>query len=396
MSNVTVQLLKNLGSSRSLLGALVLSLLAPQSLFAAAEKINASSLKTNTISLEETAPKKFNGSWNFALSNSQYRDEFNQKNMTATSVGVDLTYDLTRVLQLKFNPRFAFETGYLQTETQSDSSYSAWTTKEASVNLTPVEYVELSAGALNQSALHSRLLLADIAFPAVRLTLQTAENQNLRFGFKAQSAIATSSSLSTETNELEKTPSFQSAGLFTQGQWRRFKFGLRANYFQFKNLPTSLATVSGVLGNTVNSTSNDMSEFAYEYKGYEVNGNSKILVGRFSYEIKAAFVKNTVVEKELSEGFRVENSLAMKVHPEWSMAPSYEYFKIAPDAAVAAYNSSSLTANRVGYRAGFSAEMLKIFKASIKAGQRSVVYVSPSQSREKTLDLELETMNVPF
>lgn len=338
---------------------------------------------------------KLKGSWNFTLSNSQNRDELNQKNMTAANIGFDLTYDLTSILRLRLDPRFSFETGYLQTENETDSSQSSFKAKEASANLTPVEYVEISAGALNQSALHSTILLDDIAFPAARLTLQSSADNNLRVGLKAQSAIATSSSLATDTKEFEPTPTFNSAGLFFEGEWSKFKMNVRANYFQFKNLPSSLANVSGILGNTV-TTNGDISEFNYQYRGYEVAGGAKSRLGPMTYEIKAALVKNTAVSSALGDGFRVENSLGFKVHRQWALFPTYEYFKIEPDAIVANYNAKSLTANRAGYRAGFVVEMLKTFKAGIKAGVRDVVYVSTTQSREKTLDLELETLNVPF
>lgn len=394
MKAVTVKQAKISTTKKTLFGMLSLLLLAAGKISAAPQTQSSQSL--SQIQGDGPSARKLKGSWNFTLANSQYQDEFNQKNMTTAEVGVNISYDLTSILRLRLDPRFSFETGYLQTENEGTSSQSYWTAKEASANLAPWEYLEISAGALNQSALHTKIILDDIAFPAARLTLQNSSKENIRFGFKAQTAIATSSSLATDTKEFEPTPTFNSAGLFVQGQWSRVRAGFRANYFQFNNLPSSLATVSGLLGNSVTATSNDISEFTYSYRGYEVAANTEVLFGRFAYEIKGAMVKNTSVASNLSDGFRVENALAMKVHPEWKVGPSYEYFRIEPDAVVANYNAKSLTANRVGYRAGLAVEMLKIFKAGIKAGVRDVVFESPSQSREKTLDLELETLNVPF
>lgn len=64
-------------------------------------------------------------------------------------------------------------------------------------------------GALDQSVDHSPILLSETTFPAVRATLQ-----NNYVGTTAEAAIATSSSLSTQTRSFEKTPTFQSAGIF--------------------------------------------------------------------------------------------------------------------------------------------------------------------------------------
>lgn len=335
------------------------------------------------------------GSWNLRLQNSRLEDSFNQKTVSEFQVGLELRYFPVRQVYFHLAPKFTYANGFTQTQSESRSNGATWGVREGSANLILFKDSLISGGALDQSVDHPSLLLGEITFPALKLKVQSDTEAFVVAGVQAETAIPTSNSLSSQTKDFEKTPSFQSASAFVKLQKTIVEGSAQIGSFEFKNLPMAVSTPSGLLGNTTTPTSGTDSLFVYDYKGIFATLELKARMGRFiTLRTLAEGVQNDQAPEEFNQARRSKTTLDLLVSRNFVLSPFYEYFHIEPDAVVANYNSYSLNTNRVGYRAGSEIAYMKKIKISLSAGERDVVFESPYQQREKTWYLTLGTFDV--
>jgi hypothetical protein len=334
-------------------------------------------------------------SWALSLGASRYEDALaKQKTQTTFGLSMKFDYNLTSFLNLKINPRAQSANGHVQSDSATSGKTSSLEVGEASVNLHDGSWIRFSVGALNQSDLFTSMLVDDLAFPAARLSLQVGKESETFGGFFAQAAVPTSSSLTTNSKDYEKTPSFNSAGL--QGQWKVQDFTLKsqASYFEYRDLPSGIATDSAPLGNTtIGGDLSPASEFSYEYRGAEAMlGLRYEFARRMAIELSGTAIRNDGAPSDLNQATRLRAALDwITGSVKWT--PKVETFRIEPDAVVAYYNSSKYETNRVGYATGLDLQYKRVFKVSFSGGERDVVFESASQSRERFIALSLETLD---
>ncbi|MFN7906182.1 MAG: hypothetical protein ACK5P5_13460, partial [Pseudobdellovibrionaceae bacterium] len=244
---------------------------------------------------------------------------------------------------------------------------------------------------------HSQLLFSDLAFPAVRIKAQMGLEEESNAALYFQSAVPSSTSTTPNSQESEKTPSLISTGFSTNLKYQGFTAKLRATYFKFSNLPSGIAKDSGLNGNTtVGSNTNPGSEFLYEFEGQEGGINTEFnLTRNFSTEIFGHMVRNQKAPQTLNQGFTVGTALNM-THRKSRWSPSFEYYRIEPDAAVAYFNDSNYQTNRIGYSTGLKYQYKKQFSIKASGGERNVIFESASQYRERFYSLTLETLSGAF
>ncbi|MFN7455318.1 MAG: hypothetical protein ACK5RO_11735 [Pseudobdellovibrionaceae bacterium] len=329
--------------------------------------------------------------WSLSMGGYRSEDELNQSTSFDLSARLDYKHELNSLTRIHVKPAFTYSSGYSQTQSQKEASSSDWTIKKAEFAVTPGLGVELSSGALNQREIHSALLWKDQALPALQVSWRSQSVAGWRFRSHVQGAIATSSSLSTNTTDKEKTPTFESYGVGVNYQGPALSSETRISAFAFSNLPQSVATAAATLGNTVTTTNGTDYRFNQEYKGIELQQRWTMYLSRgLNYELRGSFISNQKSTKGLNQAFEIENRLALNSGQQiWT--PVYRYFEIQPDATVASYNSSRFETNRTGYQAGLNFQLEKLFQLSLLSGERDVLFESPSQKRERTLSLELET-----
>lgn len=342
--------------------------------------------------------KRFFGDWTASLVGQNGQDEFNQRNLLEMVLRMRLNYRLLETLHLNLTPSFTYLTGYSQTELGERADTTEWSVKNADVTVFPNGIVELKAGALNQTPFHSHLLLGDRAFPSLALTLQTSSIEGYRFGVRGQSAIATSSSLSTETEDLEPTPTFSSAGIFAEVNNTTLKSRLRINAFQFRNLPRSMATLSVLRGNTAIDESEENlteSEFKYQFQGFEASWDLSFNLTRsIRPQVQVAGVQNQKAPKGQNTGTSIRSGVEIFPSESFSFTPFYQFSRIESDAAVSGYASTLFETNRIGYSAGCEIQIQKTLNLTLAGGERDVLIESPSQFRERFWKIGLETFNV--
>lgn len=326
------------------------------------------------------------------LSGDRFESSTEQQSVSKFYIQANFDYPVAPLLSFNIAPRFSNASGFSQNQERQNANASTWSVRNASADINPKGVFTISAGALDQSVDHHPILLSETTFPAVRATLQ-----NKYVGLTGESAIATSSSLSTQTRSFEKTPTFSSAGIFGKYDGEVLNLQARALYFDFKDLPLTVSTDSALNGNSGRNTSGNDSEFIYDYHGYQADGSIKARFNKyFAVGASGAWVQNQDAPSSMNQGTEGKVFADINLSRKWMLTPSYEYFEVQPDAVVAYYNDPSMNTNRAGYRAGLATTYNDKVRVSFSGGERNVLFETPNQEREKTWNLTLETMHAPL
>lgn len=330
--------------------------------------------------------------WNMGITGDQFENQFEKHTLSHFYLQSSINYRVLSYLGFNLSPRFSYTTGYTLNRDQMGSTSSQLSVQNAAVILTPNQSLNAEIGALNQSSYLHSILICDSTFPALRLTLK---NENI--GLTTESAIASASSTSNQTENTEKTPTFNTIGLFAQLNNSRVNLKMNISYFEFANLPLSVATASVQNGNSGQNTSGIDSEFIYEYKGYLASGEIKTsLTSNFALGSQFALILNNQAPEKTNLGYQGQLFSDIDVNKDLSFTPSIEYFEIQSDATVANYNGAFFNTNRAGYRIGLAMTIQNKLKVTLTAGERIVLVENPTQENEKMINLKLETMYVPL
>lgn len=332
--------------------------------------------------------------WRLRLSGTDTRDERSQSKLVGIQSEIKSVYKLTNYLALDIQPTIRLRTGQTQEFEGADNQDSGILLNQAAVHYLPFRAVKVSGGALNQRHLHSDLLVdRRLAFPAARAEIMSRTSQ-WRLSVTAETAIPTSRSLSTNTKELEKTPSLNSAGF--KVQWKKAQnFGLSLNgaYFSYNNLPSTVAQGSGLLGNFIVPVSESHYEFLYEHRGYQAGLETQLPVSRhLNVKLGADYIRNTEVPEELGVGYKLFSEARLGLKRNIDLILRTEYFSMAPEAAVSFFNYRWYETNRNGYSAETSLAFNKErFEIGVRYIDSEIMYQNTTQSREKTWFIMLET-----
>jgi hypothetical protein len=362
-------------------------------------KMRVSSLNTETGKLPQAkVDTKKAIQWKIGLGAQREQDAFsNQSLQTQFSVGLKADYELTNFMYLLVEPRGLFLNGNVQSPSATSPKSSQFEVVEASANLHNEKALELSLGALNQQKTSSSLLLGDLAFPAARTLGRYEFLPGNSFTLFAQYAVPTSATLSTNSKDFERTPSLTTAGWLSEGRMGSFVASTSGQYFEYKDIPSSVAGDSALLGNTTTSSStSSTNDFVYLYRGYDVQLVSSLEFNpQLSIGVKGQWIRNLGAPSNLSDGYSAKVLSTYKTST-LGITPFYEYFRIAPDATIAYYNSSLYQTNRIGSMGGLSLQYKKLFTVSASGGIRDALFESAVQTRENFYTLKLETLYAPF
>jgi hypothetical protein len=241
------------------------------------------------------------------------------------------------------------------------------------------------------------LLIGDQAFPAARARWQMFDLKGFQPQLEVSQAIPTSTSLSTNTNGEESTPSFTSAALALNYKPNaQYYWNTRVGAFSFENLPQSVAYESSLRGNTVIALTQKESEFVYEYQGVEASSELKFPVMRgWDFFGKAAYLQNNKAADKYGRAYEGTVGSEFFFIGRKTIEMSLTSFHIEPDAAVAYFNSNQLfNTNRNGYRVESYVNFRRYgFRVGAAYTEAELIYLNPVQSREKSVMLKLETFD---
>lgn len=333
----------------------------------------------------------------FALGGKQVQGEKTQATLGGAKVELEVLYAPTSWLGLSLIPVANFETGAQQSfsNSQSDQNNKVFLQK-ATADFKPFEGNTLSVGVQDLKENHHSLMFARKPFPGLRAKQSVSFDANQSVALEAETLVPTTSSLSTNTKELEKTPGFDSVGVSYQAQLNsRSRHLVRFNYFQFRDLPSSVAFQSGLNGNNVESISENESVFPNSFKGTEAAIKSKwIITKNIDLGGQFLYLNNQGTSRE-NQAFLYGGLADFYFDKKTKMGLEAASFRIEADATVAAFaNSYYGYTNRNGYYFEANYE-LKDPALKVIGGwtETEVIYKSPSQQKENSFYLRIEVSN---
>lgn len=348
---------------------------------------------TSTASLKDRRQERFTAEWRLRLQGESYNDEQSQAKVFDLRTDLKAKYTLQPSLYLDLQPSLRLQSGQTQSVDGADKAENKIYLSQAALVYRPVSFSRLSAGALNQRSLHTYLLLDDIAFPAARAEMLLTRGTFTSI-LAMESAIPTSTSLSTNTRELEPTPSLNTVALKMNLQSSKELFlKLTAGYFVFNNLPSAVAQESRLLGNEVTAISDAQYAFANKFEGAEVSLEwSTPLFSWLDFVGYSEYVVNQKAPTELGTGYYASAGGNIHLTSNMDLLVGGGYFSVAPEAAVSYFNARRFETNRIGYNLQ---SMLTFKKEGFKVGaefrEAEVMYINSIQSKEQMIFLKLET-----
>lgn len=342
---------------------------------------------------EAKKESKFSAEWRLRLSGSDMHDEQSQSKVVDIRAEIKAKYLLSSSLQLDIQPTLRLQSGQTQSVDGADKPENKITLNQAAAHYLPFQGFRLSAGALNQRYMHTQLLMDNLAFPAARME-GLLKYGNFKASLAVESAIPTSTSLSTNTKELEPTPSLNSAAL--KLNWQASKdlyWKTTAGYFVFNHLPSAVAQQSRLLGNEVDKISDAQYAFMNKYEGIQASTEFEFPVfSALDINIGGEYLVNQKATSDNNQAYRYYANSEIHLSKNMDLIIGGSYFSVAPEAAVAYFNATGFETNRVGYAAESSLSFIKEgFLVGLKYVDAEVMFANAVQSREKTLFIKLET-----
>ncbi len=304
-----------------------------------------------------------------------------------------MKYRISEDFVLFVEPYIIFRTGADQETDGNSHNGTVFFPKDASLIWTPLKWWQVRGGILDQNYVHSFLMTEDQAFPGVRSSLYLGA-KDFGTSLLAEQSILTYSSNTSSTNQLEKTPTLESAAIESHYSFNRSnRIKLSAGYWQYDNLPSSLAALAMLGGNTVNRTSDTYSVFAYQFKGAELRSRLELGLGPIDLNLYSEGLYNEAAPKGLNIAWSAGSELSLRSTQNRKYGINFEYFHVEPDAAVSAYNSVEFDrSNRNGIMVmPYFKWGKKQNKLSLRYVQSSLIYNNAPQSEVTQFRLRWET-----
>lgn len=308
-------------------------------------------------------------------------------------------YLLSEELRFDVTPSLRFMSGSVQTPDPKDGADNRLLLYEAGAAWDPSKTFSLQAGALNQSTLHTTLLMDDRPFPAARTSLAFGDERAALAKLTLEGAVPTSTSLSTNTRELEPTPSLQTLSFDLSGKpSARLEWSAGIGAFAFQSLPSSVAQESSLFGNTVDRLSETQSTFRYGYRGVEARGKLWLPVKRWSVRLSAEGLQNQDAPSGYGSAWTAQGGIGYRMTARDDFYMGARGFRVEPDAAVASFaNPAYGYTNRVGYAAEMALSFDRNrYQLNAMGGETELIFDNYPQSRERFLRLTLETSYAGF
>ena len=340
---------------------------------------------------------KFQGEWKFELGG-QFFEESTDDEKTAT-VALDLRtkYYLAGNLRFKGNFNVKSESGRVQTRFKQDIE-NVLQVSNATLEFTPLSFVVLEAGILNQAYLEQEMLFAmGRAFAGLKESL-VYQTDGFKTSLIFQQSIPSSTSLNTERLQEETTPSLNIQSLQAEINRGPIKGLLGASLYQYAQLPAKVAFQSIVSGNTVEGTGPSLSRYIYEFEGYALNAKMDwTLSDAFNVTGTLQLLENTKAPTGKARGQMVWIGPSLKVgETRWLL--NYGQYFAEPDVAPAYYmNLNYGGTNRIGEFGRVEVEFTKLnFKILAQYVDADIINPRSQQFARSNFLVRLETLYVSF
>lgn len=336
---------------------------------------------------------------NMSLSGESFSDEKEQAQTAGLELGGKLRYGLLPNLEMKVDAGMMLESGYAQSVFGDNTPKNGLDLREAIVQYRPFAPITLEAGAINQAHLNAPLIVSAQAFPAV-LERVLIGSHTFNVEAKAQQAVPTSSTLSTESVDTEQTPTFLTEEITARAKLAsRVSVSVFGLHYAFNNLPSNVASQSELYGNTVNEITAKQYQFAYAFNGFSYGAGTKVLLSRtFAWTLDGQVVVNPQAPASYNQGQLASSGFEIGLPGDIDLKPKGEVFFAESDIAPGFYNGSDRGHNN---RTGWAADLSATFKkAGFLVGGRYVnadlIDSSLVQSHQTFIMLRFETLYALF
>lgn len=345
----------------------------------------------------ETNPLNFN--WKMILSGYNLDSEITSAQLTHFDFRSQFTYGLLSDLNLDLRPFARIEMGSSQSMDPEDKAETRVYLNQAAAIYTPARWLKISAGAMNQESLHSKIITGRQTFPEIRIESNFLDHKYWQAGPLVSQAVPSSIDLSPETGDKEPMPQLSTAGVFIKfEEYKDNATKIKLNYFQYSGLPQSVRNASVLRGNTPSDilTSETNYDLKYQYKGLDAQVNSVFPISRgLGGILEGNYVKNQGAPSEKNQAYQIGGGAEIKLSGQSFLQITGHNYRIESDATVAKYSSSDyFFTNRIGY--GIES-YLKMKKSGFRVGaiyrEAGLITESETQSRIKVIMLRLETLN---
>lgn len=323
-------------------------------------------------------------------------------NLKLVSFGFDLDakYKLTPNLRFELNPVFNYHTGAIEVRESANTTENQITLNNVALRWAPNSLFQTKVGALNQGVTQNPLLVAGNPFPAAQIQLKAGSNQE---GFATsalfQTAMPTTTSLSSQTEKSENTPSLNTASLRLQYK-QEDAWGLSAKigYFQWQNIPKMVAAKSATLGNSVTLITDNEGVWLYEYKGPEAQVEARWNFESLSFNFGADYLKNENAPQNKSTSFNSFLNTTYIANDDLHLIFKMNRFRIESDSTVSYFSSSRhFNTNRNGYGLEGAFENPRAgYEVGLRFTEADSIYLNNWQLKERQIVLKLETSYAGF
>ena len=273
-----------------------------------------------------------------------------------------------------------------------------WSLGHAYFDWEPFEFIEISAGAINQGEYNSPLLLTNTAFLGAQLELSYDFTEEHSLFFKFEHAIPNNINLAQRIGIVESgTPIFTMSTVGLEMTGNLLSLNLQGMKWSFTNLSTDTAFQSQFLGNSVSGGGQLNSDFIYSFSGYNAAGNLELMFSdSFGLTFDGQFLLNDKAPDDRNVGTLAYAGLVLG---KWR--PYVGTFRVESDSSPAFYNTQITGHNNqegniigldYGYRPSYSKE--QSFSAKIEYVDSTPLEVTAFQSDTKKIiffvDMPLE------
>lgn len=334
------------------------------------------------------------------LRTDNYDSQFAKGNLFQLRLNYNLKYFVIPSLYMKLNPILRLNAGHVQSVDGADRLSNRVSIQNAGLYYEWMKESYLSAGILDQFDVFSPVFIDDqVAFVSVQ-GKQSYVTGPWTFSLFAQTAMPNTESATTDHNEKDATPLVNAVGLASRWTTSETNDALiKANYFKFSQVPTTVSTTSVIRGNTPSDSviSDTQRTFKYEYYGIDSDMSFKRRLFKNYYMIGAgSYLQNQGAPNGVNQAFRYGGGLGTIWNTNHQIELSGYQFRIESDSTLGAYsNVDYFHTNHQGFEVWGSWKHIKNnFRVSFNYVDMRLITENPGQSDAKLYVIRFEALNV--
>ncbi len=251
---------------------------------------------------------------------------------------------------------------------------------------------ELQAGALSQyEVFGNNLFISKRSFPGIgeSFTYQTDE---LKLNLMAQQVVPTTFTFSTDLVERESTPTLNTVKGSLGYNLETLSFYFSGGYFDYNDLPNSVADVSRLYGNKTDGTGNN-TVFAFDFRGWMTNFNTVYSPSKdTSFRFGVDMLENLGAPKTFNQSQIIQLSAHHRFNRDLGFDIIVSDFFVESDAVPAFFTSRMIQTNRRGNGIEVGIQWLEK-KVRLSAGYMVTDLINPDPALRQ-LESDIITINL--